>query len=81
MTYYCPKCDKMVDAALHDCTSVGIMDTSNANFGDTKKGYTVPRDSVHTKEIWNEALEAALIANARVGGTIEADEAIRKLKK
>lgn len=33
------------------------------------------------KEIWNAAIEAALVANAKIGGTTEADVAIRRLLK
>lgn len=56
--------------------SVGIFYTSDANLGQSKKGYAVPADSVYTKEVWNAAIEAA--ANV---AEINSAADIRRLKK
>jgi hypothetical protein len=76
-TIYCPRCDTEY-AQTERCKCVGI-DISDANLGQTKKGYVVPADSVYTKEIWNAAIEAAANVSDAYAFTV-ADE-IRKLKK
>lgn len=57
-----------------DYKSVGI-DSSNANLGQTKKGYAV--NNMYAKQIWNDAIEAAARC---VHNEVDA-EAIRRLKK
>lgn len=58
------------------------FDSSDDNLGQTKKGYALGKDSVHAKEVWNAAIEAAL---AKVCGAFGNDSGIaddiRKLKK
>lgn len=65
--------------------SVGIFDTSDANLGQTKKGYAIPNNSVYAKEIWNTAIEAAaeLVQNelGEPDDTFWIVNDIRKLKK
>lgn len=63
----CLKCDPQ---------TYTVIDSSNANLGQTKKGYAVPNDSVYSKEIWNAGIEAA--ANV---SEINSAANIRKLKK
>jgi len=62
------------------------FDSSNANLGDTKKGYALKPDSVYAKEVWNAAIEAAALAYLEHGtksvslvGDVVTE--IRKLKK
>jgi hypothetical protein len=70
----------MKDDSLSDVQPFMMIDNFNkmADQNEFLKGKTI---SVLEKEIWNEAIDAALIANDKIGGTTDADVAIRKLKK
>lgn len=59
---------------------INKFDTSDANLGSSKKGYAVPNDSVYTKEIWNEAIEAAAKIPDYLGDRMTT-ALIRELKK
>lgn len=70
---YCTKCDTVYDRP-HDC--VGIREEDIAAL-DTAYKY----ESVLSRKIWNEAIEAAALVGEKEWRLTEIGNEIRKLKK